>query len=140
MLLAECKKQTASGLRSTSWQLLAMAGGPIGKACQRSGAHMVLDPFGITRGCGVVDSQRQEKSIDNLMTLAAAGSQTFSLGREGDRLIRFRGQQPFLLQTINDPIYRDVAYTKPASQVDQATRSLQLCDIGHGFDIVFRRF
>ena len=98
---------------------------------------MVFDPFGIN-GCGRrIDADCQQELINRLVPLPAFIGQFLAFRLEFDGLIRCGFYQAFFLNSLNDPIHRNMADAEMPGQVCNSTDPFGLNDLGDGLDIVF---
>ena len=100
----------------------------------------MFNPLGVDRGVGFVDSDRQQEPVHDLVTLATPRSQSPSLDRQQDRLIRLGRQQAFSLQPRHDPVDRYVTDAEPLGQIGHPTRLLLAQQVRDRLHIILRRF
>ncbi len=98
---------------------------------------MVFNALGIDGRRFRIDPDCDEESINDVVTSPALGSQTFALGGQADRLVRFRFQQALFLEPPDDSIGRDMTYREFFGKVIQSAVLGLSDDLSDGFYIIF---
>ncbi len=105
-----------------------------------AGADVVLDPLRIQGRCLLIDPQRKQEAVDDVVPFPALGGQAFSLAGQFDRTVRLGGQQTGLVQAGDDPRDRHMADPETGGQILDAAGRLLVMDFRDGLDIIFRGF
>jgi hypothetical protein len=101
---------------------------------------VVLDPFSLDGCRRRINTDRGQKLVHDLVSFSATRRQTLPLRSKCHRLIRFRNDQPFPLETFDDSMSSHVADTKTPRKVRKTTNGFLLQNLCNRLDVVLRSF